>query len=46
MTVIRKCGDYMGGKRYDLIPGDLVNESVVTTNDKKSAKVVIARKFL
>ena len=45
MTVIRKYGDYMGGKRYDPIPGGLVSETVVTTNDKKSAEVVVVKKF-
>lgn len=38
----------MEGKRYDLIPGGLVKDNyiLVTTNHKKSADVVVARKFL
>lgn len=38
----------MEGKRYDLIPGGLVmdNDILVTTNHKKSAEVVVAKKLL
>lgn len=36
----------MEGKRIGLTPGDLLSETVVTTNQKKSAEVIVVRKFL
>lgn len=41
----RKCGRYMVGKMYDLTPGGLTSEIVVTTNSKESASVVVAMKL-